>query len=102
MGLRREHSTGGKQKLLGCRKRAGTGNRVEASADFALLCGFSESSHRLSIAAPFTPCPAGGEPERDIDVHGWAGFNSVDWAADGKSVFVSNQSPTSATLLRGI
>jgi eukaryotic-like serine/threonine-protein kinase len=40
-----------------------------------------------------------GEPERDIVVKGWAGFNSVDWAADGKSLFVSSQSPTSSTLL---
>jgi len=35
-----------------------------------------------------------GEPERDIVVKGWAGLNSVDWAADGKSLFVSSQSPT--------
>jgi Tol biopolymer transport system component/predicted Ser/Thr protein kinase len=41
-----------------------------------------------------------GEPERDIVVKGWAGFNSVDWAADSKSLFVSSQSPTSSTLLR--
>jgi len=41
-----------------------------------------------------------GEPERDLVVKGWAGFNSVDWAADGKSLFVSSQSPTSSTLLR--
>ncbi len=40
-----------------------------------------------------------GEPERDITVKGGAGFNSVDWAADGKSLFVSSQSPTSSTLL---
>jgi Tol biopolymer transport system component len=40
-----------------------------------------------------------GEPERDVVVKGWAGFNSVDWAADGKSLFVSSQSPTSSTLL---
>ena len=40
-----------------------------------------------------------GEPERDIVIHGWAGINSVDWAADGKSLFVSSQSPTSSTLL---
>jgi len=38
-------------------------------------------------------------PERDIVVKGWAGFNSVDWAADGKTFFVSSQSPTSSTLL---
>ena len=41
-----------------------------------------------------------GEPERYIDVKGWAGFNSIDWAADGKSLFVSSQSPISSTLLR--
>jgi serine/threonine protein kinase/Tol biopolymer transport system component len=41
-----------------------------------------------------------GELEREIVVKGWAGFNSVDWAADGKSLFVSSQSPTSSTLLR--
>jgi Tol biopolymer transport system component/predicted Ser/Thr protein kinase len=40
-----------------------------------------------------------GEPERDIDVKGWTGFNSIDWAADGKSLFVSSQSPISSTLL---
>ena len=41
-----------------------------------------------------------GDPERDVVVKGWAGFNSVDWAADGKSLFVSSQSPTGSTLLR--
>jgi hypothetical protein len=41
-----------------------------------------------------------GEPERDIVVKGRSGFNSVDWAADGKSLFVSSQSPTSSTLPR--
>jgi Tol biopolymer transport system component len=40
-----------------------------------------------------------GDPDRDIVVKGWAGFNAVDWAADGKSLFVSSQSPTSVTLL---
>jgi Tol biopolymer transport system component len=40
-----------------------------------------------------------GEPERDFVVKGWAGFNCVDWAADGRSLFVASQSPTSATLL---
>jgi hypothetical protein len=40
-----------------------------------------------------------GDPERYFVVKGWAGFNSVDWAADGKSLFVSSQSPTSTTLL---
>jgi eukaryotic-like serine/threonine-protein kinase len=40
-----------------------------------------------------------GDPERDFVVKGWAGFNSVDWAADGTSLLVSSQSPTSSTLL---
>jgi eukaryotic-like serine/threonine-protein kinase len=40
-----------------------------------------------------------GDPERDFVVKGWAGFNSVDWAGDGASLFVSSQSPTSSTLL---
>ncbi|MGA3224321.1 MAG: protein kinase [Acidobacteriaceae bacterium] len=40
-----------------------------------------------------------GEPDRDFVVKGWAGLNSVNWAADGKSLFVSSQSPTSSTLL---
>jgi Tol biopolymer transport system component len=40
-----------------------------------------------------------GEPQRDITVEGWAGLNSVDWAADSRSLLVSSQSPTSATLL---
>ncbi|PWT83685.1 MAG: hypothetical protein C5B58_06130 [Acidobacteria bacterium] len=40
-----------------------------------------------------------GELEREILVKGWTGFNSVDWAADSRSLFVSSQSPTSATLL---
>ena len=41
-----------------------------------------------------------GETEHAIPVKGVAGINSVDWAADGKSLFVSSQSPTSSTLLR--
>jgi Tol biopolymer transport system component len=40
-----------------------------------------------------------GDPDRDIVIKGWAGFNAVNWAPDGKSLFVSSQSPTSSTLL---
>jgi serine/threonine protein kinase/Tol biopolymer transport system component len=40
-----------------------------------------------------------GEPERVITAKGWTGINSVDWMADGKSLLVSSQSPTSSTLL---
>src|SRR5262245_7573069 len=41
-----------------------------------------------------------GQPERQIVVKGWTAINSVDWAADGRSLFVSCQTPTSSTLLR--
>jgi len=41
-----------------------------------------------------------GQPERQISIKGWTAINSVDWAADGKSLFVSCQTPTSSTLLR--
>jgi Tol biopolymer transport system component len=40
-----------------------------------------------------------GEPERDFVAKGWAGFDSVYWAADGRSLFVTSRSPTSTTLL---
>ena len=40
-----------------------------------------------------------GQKERDISVKDWAAINSIDWAADGKSLFVSSQSPTSTVLL---
>jgi serine/threonine protein kinase/Tol biopolymer transport system component len=41
-----------------------------------------------------------GRPERQIVVKGWTAINSVDWAADGRSLLVSCQTPTSSTLLR--
>ena len=44
--------------------------------------------------------PFKGQPEQQISVKGWAAINSLDWAADGKSLFVSSQTPTSTTLLR--
>jgi eukaryotic-like serine/threonine-protein kinase len=40
------------------------------------------------------------QPERQLAVKGWTAINSVDWAADGRSLFVSCQTPTSSTLLR--
>jgi len=66
----------------------------------------SPDGSRIALAA-FSPLESRirllslkGEPERDIDIKGWVSFNSVDWAADGNSLFVSSQSPTSSTLLR--
>jgi Tol biopolymer transport system component len=39
-----------------------------------------------------------GEAERDIVVKGWAGFNSVDWSAGGKSFLVSSQSTSGSNV----
>ena len=36
----------------------------------------------------------------DLAVRGWSGFWSVDWSADGNSLFVSSQTPQDTTLLR--
>lgn len=38
--------------------------------------------------------------QQELLVKGWAGFNSVDWAANGKSLFVSSKSPNGVTLLQ--
>lgn len=38
--------------------------------------------------------------QQELVVKGWSGFNSVDWAADGKSLFVSSRSPNGVTLLQ--
>jgi len=58
-----------------------------------VLCEYNPLEGRIRLLS------LKSEPERDIEVKGWAGFNSVDWAADGRSLFVSSQSPTSSTLL---
>jgi hypothetical protein len=40
------------------------------------------------------------KPEQQITVKGWSGFGSLDWAADGKGLYVSSFSPSKgATLL---
>jgi Tol biopolymer transport system component len=43
--------------------------------------------------------PISGGPERSVTVEGWNGLNSMDWAVDGKGVFVSGVTPRGATLL---
>ena len=43
---------------------------------------------------------ASGQPVRDMTVDGWEGFNSLDWAVDGKGLYVGSWTPkTGATLL---
>ena len=41
-----------------------------------------------------------GGPEHDFVVKGYAGINSLDWAPDGKWLYLSSRSPTSTTLIR--
>ena len=41
---------------------------------------------------------AGGQP-RDLVINGWYGFDSLDWAVDGKGLYVSSSSSRSAKLL---
>ena len=36
---------------------------------------------------------------RDVTVHGWNGFQSLDWSADGKGLYASSQSAQATTLL---
>jgi serine/threonine protein kinase len=40
------------------------------------------------------------KPLREIKLLGWSNLNSADWAADGKSIFISSGTPLGATLLR--
>ena len=43
--------------------------------------------------------PMDRQPPREIVVKGWKNLQSVDWAADGKALFVSSLTPVSSTLL---
>ena len=37
--------------------------------------------------------------ERDVIAHGWNGFQSLDWSADGEGLYASSQSAQATTLL---
>jgi serine/threonine protein kinase len=41
-----------------------------------------------------------GKPLGEFKLTGWSNLNSADWAADGKSIFISSGTPLGATLLR--
>lgn len=41
-----------------------------------------------------------GAPERWIPIQGWPGINSLDWAADGKSLWASTHTDKESVLLR--
>ena len=40
-----------------------------------------------------------GEPDRDLTIQGWRGFQSIDWSANGKGWYVSSRSGRGAVLL---
>jgi DNA-binding winged helix-turn-helix (wHTH) protein/Tol biopolymer transport system component len=44
--------------------------------------------------------PLDGQAPREIVVKGWNSLQSVDWAADGKALFVSGATPQGSALLR--
>src|SRR6516162_11656307 len=60
---------------------------ISPDASCVVFMEFSPREGRIRLL------PLNGEPERDVVVTGWAGFNAVDWAADSKSLFVSSQAP---------
>jgi len=41
-----------------------------------------------------------GKVEREIEVKGWTNLTTLEWAADGKSLFLSYSGPLGAALLR--
>jgi Tol biopolymer transport system component len=65
---------------------------------FTLLSTTTGCRRRIARAS-LLPSSTSSKADRDIVVKGWAGFNAVNWAPDGKSLFVSSQSPTTSTLL---
>jgi hypothetical protein len=44
--------------------------------------------------------PLNSQPPREIAVKGWDNLQSVDWAADGKALFVSAATPNGSALLQ--
>jgi len=88
-------ASGKNHKVLTVDRRPGSLYNWMPSPDGSrlILAEFNPLEGRLRLLS------LDGAPARDIVVKGWAGFNSVDWAADGKSLFVSSQSPSGTTLL---
>ena len=66
----------------------------DLSPDASQIAILTEGEGRIKII------PLKGKPQQTLTVDGWAGFNALDWSADGKGLIVSSWSPSQvATLL---
>jgi hypothetical protein len=65
----------------------------DLSPDGTRIAVFKHSDGRIYILS------FSGQQPREISVRGWNSIQSVDWAADGKGLFVSSSTPQGADLL---
>ena len=84
------------RELIRIATRPGGSYNAALSPD-ATRIGIAEYNLREGRVRVFSL--AGGS-EHDFVVKGYAGINSLDWPPDGKSLYLSSQSPTSSTLIR--
>jgi hypothetical protein len=57
------------------------------------LLAFGSNENRIRLLSP------SGAPTREVTVKGWNSFTTVDWAADGKGLFVTSPTGRTSTLL---
>jgi len=71
-----------------------SGHHWDVSPDGSLIAVMmsSERESRIRLLSL-------GGAERDVVVHGWNGFQSLDWSADGRGLYASSQSAQATTLL---
>ena len=76
---------------------------VDAAAPYRY--GLSPSGSQMAVVKArvnegrIRVVPLGGGPEQEINVKDWSDLNSLDWAPDGKGLYVTSQSPTGPVLL---
>ena len=76
---------------------------VDPAANYRF--GLSPSGTQMAVvkarvnAGQIRLLPLGGGAEQEIHLGNWTDLNSVDWAPDGKGLFVTNQSPNGPTIL---
>jgi DNA-binding winged helix-turn-helix (wHTH) protein/Tol biopolymer transport system component len=79
--------------------------RISVSPSEAYDLAVAPDGSHIAVTKNFDPegririLSSTGEPERDVVVKGWGGFESVNWQADGRGFFVSSLSPRVASLL---
>jgi WD40 repeat protein len=67
--------------------------RWDVSSDGACIAILKLSQNHIHILGMH------GQPERDIEVEGWNNLENVNWAADGKGLFVSSPKKGNSVLL---